>query len=188
MTSLTKSICWQTILYWCAQMFSRVLLFVTPWTVARQPLLFMWFSWQEYLSRVPFPPLGDLPDPGIKPESLGSPELAGRFYTNNATVKPTVLMWNIFPFRSFLYKCVNAKIKKWVVQSLPLLISLINSFMISSSESQSVISNSLQPHGLYSPWNSPGQNTGASCHVLLQGIFPTQGLNPGPPHCRSILY
>ena len=83
-----------------------------PMDCSRQPLLFMRFSWQEYLSRVPFPPLGDLPDPGIKPESLGSPELAGRFSTNNATEKPTVLMGNIFPFRSFLYKCVNAKIKK----------------------------------------------------------------------------
>ena len=37
----------------------------------------------------------------------------------------------------------------------------------------------LQPHGLYSPWNSPGQNTGVGSLSLLQGIFPTQGLNPG---------
>ena len=36
--------------------------------------------------------------------------------------------------------------------------------------------------------NSPGKNTGVSCHALLQGIFPTQGLNPGLPHCRQILY
>ena len=34
-------------------------------------------------------------------------------------------------------------------------------------------------HGLYSPWNSPGQNTGVGSCSLLQGIFPTQGLNPG---------
>ena len=47
---------------------------------------------------------------------------------------------------------------------------------------------SLWPHGLYSPWNSPGQNTGVGCHALLQGIFPIQGLNPGLPHCRRILY
>ena len=44
------------------------------------------------------------------------------------------------------------------------------------------------PHGLYSPWNSPGQNTGASSRSLLQGIFPTQGSNPGLPDCRPILY
>ena len=46
----------------------------------------------------------------------------------------------------------------------------------------------LQPHGLYSPWHSPGQNTGVDSLSLLQGIFPTQGLNPGLPHYRQILY
>ena len=46
----------------------------------------------------------------------------------------------------------------------------------------------LQPHGLYSPWNSPGQNTGVGSLSLLLGIFLTQGSNPGPPHCRQILY
>ena len=41
---------------------------------------------------------------------------------------------------------------------------------------------------VYSPWNSPGQNTGVGSLSLLQGIFPTQGSNPGLPHCRQILY
>ena len=41
---------------------------------------------------------------------------------------------------------------------------------------------------LYSPWNSPGQNTGVGSLSLLQGIFRTQGLNPYLPHCRQILY
>ena len=58
----------------------------------------------------------------------------------------------------------------------------------SESESLSVMSDSLQPHGLYCPWNSPGQNTGVGSLSLLQGIFPTQGSNPGLPHCRRILY
>ena len=49
-------------------------------------------------------------------------------------------------------------------------------------------SSSLQPHGLYSPWNSPGQKTGVGSHSLLQGIFPIQGSNPGLPHCGQILY
>ena len=57
---------------------------------------------------------------------------------------------------------------------------------VTESESCSVVSNSLRPHGLYSPWNSPGQNTGVGS--LLQGIFPTQGLNPGLSHCRWIFY
>ena len=56
------------------------------------------------------------------------------------------------------------------------------------TESCSVVSGSLQPRGLYSPWNSPGQNTGVGSCSLLQGIFPTQGSNPGLPHCRDILY
>ena len=54
------------------------------------------------------------------------------------------------------------------------------------SESCSVVS--LQPHGLYSPWNSPGQNTGMGSLSLLQGIFQTQGSNLGLPHCRRILH
>ena len=56
------------------------------------------------------------------------------------------------------------------------------------SESHSVVSNSLWPRGLYTPWNSPGQNPGVGSCSLLQGIFPTQGSNPGLPHCRRILY
>ena len=58
----------------------------------------------------------------------------------------------------------------------------------SESESHTVVSNPLQPHGLYSPWNSPGRNTGVGSLSLLQGLFLTQGLNPGLPHCGQILY
>ena len=59
--------------------------------------------------------------------------------------------------------------------------------------SHSVGSDSLQAHGLqpirlFCPWNSPCKNTGVDCHALLQGIFPTQGLNLGLPHCRQVLY
>ena len=62
--------------------------------------------------------------------------------------------------------------------------------------SYSVVSNSLQPHGVLSvrllcPWNSPGKNTGAGCHFLLQGIFPIQGSNPlllRLLHCRQLVY
>ena len=50
------------------------------------------------------------------------------------------------------------------------------------------MSDSLQLHGLYSPWNSPGQNTKVGSLSLLQGIFPIQGLNPGFPPCMQILY
>ena len=50
------------------------------------------------------------------------------------------------------------------------------------------MSDSLWPHGLYSPWNSPAQNTRVGSCSLLQQIFPTQGLDPGLPHCKQILY
>ena len=66
--------------------------------------------------------------------------------------------------------------------------SLLVIYFIYESESCSVMSDSLWSHGLYSPWNSPGQNTGVRSLSLLQGIFPAQGLNPGLPHCRWILY
>ena len=59
---------------------------------------------------------------------------------------------------------------------------------VCESESSSGVLNSLQPHGLYSPWNSPGQNAGVDSLSLLQGIFLTQGSNSGLPHCRWILY
>ena len=58
----------------------------------------------------------------------------------------------------------------------------------SESESHSIVSDSLQPHGLYSPWDSPGQITGVGSLSLLQGIFPTQKLNWGLLHCRQNLY
>ena len=75
--------------------------------------------------------------------------------------------------------------------SLPLACTLwsCNNFLgLSESESRSVVSDSLRLHGLYSPWNSPGQNTGVGSLSLLQGIFPTQGSNPGLAHCWWILY
>ena len=61
-------------------MLSRVWLFVTPWTVAHQAPLSMEFSMQEYWSQLPFPPPGDLPDPGIKLAFPASPTLAGGFF------------------------------------------------------------------------------------------------------------
>ena len=50
-----------------------------------------------------------------------------------------------------------------------------------------IVSDSLQPHGLYIPWNSLGQNTGVGSLSLLQGIFPIQGSNTGLLPCRWIL-
>ena len=66
--------------------------------------------------------------------------------------------------------------------------SFLGTFKNMCCESGSVLSDSSGPRGLYSPWNSPGQNTGVGSLSLLQGIFPTQGSNPGLLHCRLILY
>ena len=62
-----------------------VQLFATPWIVAHQAPLSMGFSQQEFWSELPFPPPGDLPDPGIKIQSLASPVLAGWFFTTSTT-------------------------------------------------------------------------------------------------------
>ena len=69
----------------CMCPFSHVQLSVTPWTVTHQAPLSMGFSRQEYWSELPFPSPGDLSDPGIKPPSLTSPALAGRFFTTSTT-------------------------------------------------------------------------------------------------------
>ena len=64
----------------------------------------------------------------------------------------------------------------------------------SESVRPSAVSDSLRPHGLHPsvrllcPWDSPGKNTGVACHFLLQGIFSTQGSNPGLLCCRQIPY
>ena len=70
----------------------------------------------------------------------------------------------------------NCPPEKWVQVLFP------------ESESRSVVSDSLRPHGLHIPWNSPGHNTGVGSCSLLPKIFSTQGLNLGLPRCRRILY
>ena len=62
-----------------------VSLFATPWTVAHKATLSLEFPRKEYLSRLPFPSPGDLPDPGIESESCA---LAGRFFTTEQPGKP----------------------------------------------------------------------------------------------------
>ena len=71
--------------------FSHVLLSATPWTVACQAPLSMGCSRQGHWSGVPFPPLGDLTDPGMEPVSLMRLEPSGGFYTTSATWEAPLL-------------------------------------------------------------------------------------------------
>ena len=88
-------------------------------------------------------------------------------------------------------QATKAKIDKWDNKQRLLFIKGHNQHSEKTtyeSESYSVVPDSLQAHGLYSPWNSPGQYTGVGSLSLFQGIFPTQRSNPGLLHCRQILY
>ena len=79
--------------YWLLSHLSRVQRFVTPWNITRQAPLSMESSRQEYWSWLQFTTPGDLPNPGIEPASLASPELAGRFLPTSAT-------WEAHPISS----------------------------------------------------------------------------------------
>ena len=76
-----------------AQSQNSIWLFATLWTVAHQAPLSVGSSRQEYWSGLPFPSAGDLPDPGIKPRSPGSPTLAGGFFTTEPPGKPHTWAW-----------------------------------------------------------------------------------------------
>ena len=86
-------------------MLSHVWLFVTLCTVARQAPLAMGVSRQEYWSGLPCPLPGDLPNPGIKPTSLTSSALTGRFFTTSAT-------WEAPDIRLVLFKILVAQMVK----------------------------------------------------------------------------
>ena len=88
---------------------------------------------------------------------------------------------------------LNDDIKKQNIELYTLYEMYFSNVKTSGSGSCSVVSDSLQPHRLLlarllCAWNSPGRNTGVGSHSLLQGIFLTQGLNLGLPHCRQVLY
>ena len=94
---------------------------------------------------------------------------------------PTFCFKIVLAVLGMLHFCMNCKIN--------LLRSVKRQFNTDKvSESYSVVSDSLRPHGLYGPWNSSGKNTGVGSLSFLQGIFPTQGSNPGFQHRRWILY
>ena len=107
---------------------------------------------------------------------------AGGFFTDWATREAKKMESLCCTLEANLYsKSATLQLKKKTKK-------LSISFLVKKwSASCSLLSDSLWPHGLYSKWNSPGQNTGVGSLFLLQGIFPTQGSNPGLSYCRQIL-
>ena len=91
--------------------FSRVLLFVTLWTAARQAPLSVGFSRQECWSGLPCPPVGDLPDPGIELMSLQFPALAGEFYTTSTT-------WKALYIYTYRWICMTVPGLSWGTRDL----------------------------------------------------------------------
>ena len=90
--------------------FSRVQLFVTPWTVARQALLSIGFCRKEYWSVLPCPPPGDLPNPGIEPTSLVSPALAGEFFNTNTTWEALSYGSTALFFTTKIFTCLSVSV------------------------------------------------------------------------------
>ena len=137
------------------QLLSLVQVFGTPLTVGLPGSSLHWIFQQEYWSRLPFPSPEDLSNPGIEP---GYPTLQADFLPTELSGKPSLCRHSILS---------NTKqIRVGVCTHVHIC---------------SVMSDSFQPQGLYParllcPWNFPSKNTGAGCHFLLQGIFPTQGL------------
>ena len=87
--------------------------------------------------------------------------------------------------KASLLRCSGALKWKWKSLSRDYLSQLVKEGTLSFEKFSF---DSLRPHGLYSPWNSPGQNTGVGSLSLVQGIFPIQGSNPGLPHCWQVLH
>ena len=169
---------------------SRVRLLATPWTAARQAPPSMGFSRQQYWSGCHCDCTHE-----IKRQLL----LGRKAMTNlDSVLKSTDITANKSPCSQsydFSHSYVGMwelNYKGWVLKNWSfwtlVLEKTLQSTLDSESESHSVVSDSLRPHGLYSPWNSPGQNTGEGSCSLLQGIFPAQDSNQGLPQCRQILY
>ena len=160
-------------------MLSCVWLFVNPWTVAHQTPLFMEFFKQEHWKGLPFPPPGDLPDPGIK---LVSPALAGSFFTTEPPGKPRELFVVVVQSLSQVQLFMTSWTAAWqaslsftISQNLLKFMS-IESVMPNNSSSIVRFSSCLQsfPASGFCLMNqlftSGGQSIGASASVLLMNI------------------
>ena len=172
-----------------------------PWTLAYQAPLSMEFSKQEYWSELPIPSPGDLPNPRIEP---GSPALEagsllseppGKPWSLEPTLKSKVSHQNVHLWMqndpcclARQKKITNEQVWWWGgagdTEPEPGRKNVFTSLSVSKWKSLSRVW-LLRPYGLYSPWNSPCQNTGVGSLSLFQGIFPTQGSNPDLPTLQA---
>ena len=187
---------------------SHVWLFPTPWTVARQAPLSVRFSRQEYWSGLLCPP--PVPSQPRDQTHVSYISCSGRWAFFVFVSLPLGATWEAqqesLPKRK-VSPSLDAKLcsrKSGRVHHthkeqnninssyLTAALGIIFSYLIGSEKVKVKVVRSCptlcDPHGLNSPWNSPGQNTEVGSLSLLQGIFPTHGLNAGLPHCRRILY
>ena len=149
--------------------FSYLQLFVPAWAVASQAPLSFWFFRQEYWSGLPCPPPGDFPHPAIEPISPATPTQQAGSLSTEPPGKPheEAIMDYKWPRACAWWSVAKSCPAPWDPDRL----SLPGSCR------------------LLCLWTLQlGKNTGVGCHFLLQGIFPTQGLNPCLVHGRQILY
>ena len=150
-----------------------------------QAPLSMGYSRKEYWSVLPCPPPGDLPDAGTEPSShyvscIGRQVLYPLSHLGILKIPRTTTKHRKWVAAQFLERPIPS-LKTMTLSSYSLAYEI-------ALRACSVTSDSLQLHRLYRPWNSSGQKTGVGSPSLLQGIFPTQGSNPGLLHCRRILH
>ena len=112
--------------------FSRVWLFTTLQTIARQALLSIGFSRQECWSELLCPPPGNLPDPRMKPASYLSPALAGGFFTSSTSweARCGVLHWLIINWFSYVELSLHSRNKSHLVIVFNLYRMLLNSICL----------------------------------------------------------
>ena len=108
--------------------------------------------------------------------------------SRDTTLQTKVHLVRAIVFPVVMYGCESQTIKKAEHQRIDAFELWYWRRLLRVPWTAGVMSDSLRPRILYSPWKSLGQNTGVSSLSLLKGIFPTQGLNPGLLHCRQMLY
>ena len=146
---------------------------VTPWTVAYYAPPSMRFSKQEYWSGLPFPSPEDLPDPGSK-----------YTYKDNLITKK---LYQLTLFARDFSPVHGLHLWGYAFILLSFIVSML--LLLLSHSSHVRLCATLRTAACQAPLSMGfSKSVRVRCHVLLQGIFPTKGLNPGLLHCRKILY